>query len=365
MNHRVQEPLSRMVQGNVLVTETTMRRINEPNDHCRCHRHHFVAFIACICLWLTVEPSLANNGSSSGEAKRAGDSLASRTVADSISSTAVTGVGDSAAARRAGSTAASPQDSSAVHPSDHATAPGLPGPDDPPVARPFHIGESLKFSIQYGPIKAGTAVLSVEGVEEVGGKECYRLVSVAQSNRIFSPIYKVRDRIVSLVDVRYLITRRTAKALREKDYEIDQSIDWDHEKGKLLYHDGTTLDLVPGARDVLGAFYYVRTLPLSVGASIPVSAHDNRKSYPLVINVVGMETIDTPLGRFRCWVVEPKLLTDGLFRRSGSLRVWITNDAERLPVMMQSAVKVGAISAILVEMRRGDRREPEFGLNVN
>jgi hypothetical protein len=178
-------------------------------------------------------------------------------------------------------------------------------------------------------------------------------------------VYKVRDEVVSLVDVRQLLTRRTRKDLNEKDYRLRQSVEWDQEEGKLTYEDGTTHDVMPGVRDVLGAFYYVRTLPLEVGASMPMPAHDNKKSYPLVIDVIGKETIDTPLGRFECLVVEPKLQSEGLFRRSGSLKVWITRDKERLPVMMQSSVKVGAISAILIEMRRGDRSEPQLGLSSN
>ena len=230
---------------------------------------------------------------------------------------------------------------------------------------PFGVGESLKFSIQYGPIKAGTAVLAVEGVERVGERDCYRLASTAQSHAIFSAFYKVRDRVVSFVDVQKLLTRRTTKSLNEKDYHVEQAIDWDQEMGRLAYEDGSTIEFMPGARDVLGALYYVRTLPLEVGASIPVPAHDNKKSYPLVINVLAAERIDTPVGRFDCLVVEPKLLSDGLFRRSGSLKVWVTNDEERLPVMMQSAVKVGAISAILVELKRGDRAAPPLGFHVN
>jgi hypothetical protein len=208
-------------------------------------------------------------------------------------------------------------------------------------------------------------VLAVEGIERVGERDCYRLASTAQSHAIFSAFYKVRDRVVSFVDVQKLLTRRTTKNLNEKDYHVEQAIDWDQEAGQLVYGDGSSIDFMPGARDVLGALYYVRTLPLEVGASIPVPAHDNKKSYPLVINVLAAERIDTPVGRFDCLVVEPKLQSDGLFRRSGSLKVWLTDDEERLPVMMQSAVKVGAISAILVELKRGDRSGPPLGFHVN
>jgi hypothetical protein len=238
-------------------------------------------------------------------------------------------------------------------------------PPEVPYPRPFGIGEALTFSIQYGPVKAGTAVLAVEALEKVGDRECYRITSTARSNPVFSFFYKVKDRIVSLVDVRHLLTRRTTKDLHEKDYRLDQRIDWDQDEGVLSYQDGTVLDLDPGARDILGAMYYVRTLPLSVGSSIPMPTHDNKKSYPLTIDVIAEETIDTPLGHFDCWVVEPRLESAGLFRRSGSLKVWLTRDEERMPVMMQSAVKVGAISAILVDLQRGDRSLPGFGLNAN
>jgi hypothetical protein len=238
-------------------------------------------------------------------------------------------------------------------------------PPEVPYPRPFGIGEELTFSIQYGPVKAGTAVLAVEALERVGDRECYRITSTARSNPIFSFFYKVKDHIVSLVDVRHMLTRRTTKDLHEKDYRLDQRIDWDQDEGVLSYEDGTVLDLDPGARDILGAMYYVRTLPLSIGSSIPMPTHDNKKSYPLTIDVIAEETIDTPLGHFDCWVVEPRLESAGLFRRSGSLKVWLTRDEERMPVMMQSAVKVGAITAVLVDLQRGDRSLPGFGLNAN
>jgi Protein of unknown function (DUF3108) len=226
-------------------------------------------------------------------------------------------------------------------------------PDEVPHPRPFQVGERLKFSIQYGPIKAGTSELAVERVERVGDHDCYRFVSSTQSSQMFSAFYKVKDQIVSLADVRYLLTRRTSKRLREGNYKVDQEIDWDHDAKELVYEDGEKVEMKPGARDVLAAMYYTRTLPLAVGDSIRVPTHDNKKSYPIVLHVIGKEKADTPLGKFDCWVVEPLLETPGLFNRTGTLKVWLTNDEERVPVIMQSEVKVGAITAVLIERQRG------------
>jgi hypothetical protein len=237
--------------------------------------------------------------------------------------------------------------------SSDSTAASTYVPREVPHPRPFQVGERLKFSIQYGPIKAGTSTLSVEAVEQVGDHSCYRFVSSTQSLSVFSAFYKVKDRIVSLADVRYLLTRRTSKTLREGGYKLDQEIEWNQEAQRLRYGNGEDVELPPGARDVLAAMYYTRTLPLKVGDAIRMPTHDNKKSYPIVIEVQGEDTVETPLGKFDCWVVEPKLETPGLFNRTGTLKVWLTQDEERTPVLMQSAVKVGAISAVLIERERG------------
>jgi hypothetical protein len=270
-------------------------------------------------------------GLASGARAETGDSLlaAARDSAVVAGATALPVAVDSSLA---GGAAGAPPDSAAA-------APYVPR--EVPHPHPFQVGERLKFSIQYGPIKAGTSTLSVEAVEQVGDHACYRFVSATQSSPVFSAFYKVRDRIVSLADVRYLLTRRTSKTIREGGYKLDQQIDWDQEAQHLRYGNGDEMELPTGARDVLAAMYYTRTLPLKVGDAIRMPTHDNKKSYPIVIEVQGEEEIETPLGKFDCWVVEPKLETPGLFNRTGSLKVWLTQDEERTPVLMQSAVKVG------------------------
>ncbi len=227
-------------------------------------------------------------------------------------------------------------------------------PREIPFPRPFAVGEKLRFSLQWGPIKAGVAMLAVEAIEMVDGRECYRFASTAKSLPLFSAFYKVDDRIESYADFVTLVTRRSTRRIREGSYRLDQQVEWDQEVQELHYSDGSTLDLIPGARDVLGAMYYVRTVPLEVGSSIPIEAHDGKKSYSLNIHVLREETIDTPVGRFDCWVVEPKLMTSGLFRRTGSLTVWLTRDERRLPVLMKSQIKVGAVAAILTGIEPGD-----------
>jgi hypothetical protein len=41
------------------------------------------------------------------------------------------------------------------------------------------------------------------------------------------------------------------------------------------------------------------------------------------------------------------LLTEGIFSRKGDILIWVSDDAKRLPLLLKTKVKVGAIKATL------------------
>ena len=53
-------------------------------------------------------------------------------------------------------------------------------------------------------------------------------------------------------------------------------------------------------------------------------------------------------GTFDCLVVEPVQETAGLFKHKGKLKVWMTDDDRKMPVLMKSKVLVGYLSAELI-----------------
>lgn len=218
---------------------------------------------------------------------------------------------------------------------------------------PFGPGESLRFSIEYGLIKAGTAWLEVAPMEVYRGRDCYHLVSRAESNDFMSKIYKVRDRIDSLVDAEGLYSWRYKKRLREGGYERDYDILYDPPTGKARYASGPSFDAKPWSKDGLAAFYYVRHMPLEVGKDLVVTHHSDRRSNDILVRVHGRETVKVPAGTFDCFVIEPVMGEGGLFKASGRLTIWVTADDRRIPVLMKSKIPVGSIDAVLQEIRYG------------
>ncbi len=217
-------------------------------------------------------------------------------------------------------------------------------------AKPFGAGEKLTFSIRYGMIKAGTATMEVKS----GGPDgTLHISSTARSNSFFDVFFKVRDEIHAWLDSESLETIRFEKHLREGNYRKDERVDYLRDEGIAVYKDGARVPLAPGARDVLSSFYYLRTLRLPIGGTVPLTYHSSHKNYPVDVEIHRVETVKTPAGKFRCFVVEPHLQSVGVFNQKGRMRVWITADRRRMPVKLESKVTFGAFEAVLVDYRVG------------
>jgi hypothetical protein len=168
----------------------------------------------------------------------------------------------------------------------------------------------------------------------------------------------VRDTIVSQLDVDGLFSRYFFKALHEGSYHSSREILLDHAARRSYFRKGNdspdTVALLPFANDELSVLYYVRTQPLTVGTSIHVPVISGDTSRMIEVRVLARETVEVPAGVFKCLVVEPMLVAAGVFKQEGAIKVWLTDDRLRMPVLMKSKVFVGSIFAELEEYRLGN-----------
>lgn len=234
--------------------------------------------------------------------------------------------------------------------------------DVEPVATVFGPGEKMVYSIGYGLVTAGEGTLEVVGLTTYQGHTCYHLESTANSNRFFSSFYKVRDKITSYMDVETLYARYFHKRLREGDYRKTVEISFDHEDEIAYYADGRQFDIRTGIQDVLSAIFFVRNLDLGAGDTYSLLAHSSRKSYDLKVIVHGRETVTVEAGTFDCYVVEPVLEGEGLFKHEGQITLYVTADQHRVPVLIKTKVPVGSIDVELKEYQPGTplRERPAF-----
>lgn len=222
----------------------------------------------------------------------------------------------------------------------------------------FGVGEKLVYDIKYGMVKAGTAVMSIPDTQWVAGRPVYRVRTTAKSTPFITTFYRVRDTVQTFIDIEGIFPWYFEKHLHEGGYHADRTITYDQRNHRAIYFKGRlkkgryktkvdTADIPPFVQGVLSSLYYVRTQPLKVGQALRVMAYGDGRLYPMTVKVLRKEKVKVRAGKFRCIVVEPMLQSEGIFKQDGRLRVWLTDDERRLPVLMKSKVKIGSIDCRL------------------
>jgi LysM repeat protein len=219
-----------------------------------------------------------------------------------------------------------------------------------PNVRAFGVGEKLVFAVKYFNVTAGFGILEIEQLAGIKGHRVYKLAATATTSSFFDNIYRVHDRIESYIDVMGLFSWKYAKKLEEGGYRGHSELSFDHEKGIATKQTGETYPIKSFVQDVLSELYYYRTFDLSKGKNdevyIDVCADDG-KSYQILVNKLRYETVTVDAGTFDCVVVQPHLKYEGIFKQAGDVIIWLTNDANKIPVKVESKIAIGSINAEL------------------
>ena len=212
----------------------------------------------------------------------------------------------------------------------------------------FKAGEKLVFSVSWSDIvKAGTATLSVPGVKVFNGHKVYHIVSTASSGPQVSAFFYTRDRIDVYLDAVNYTIWKSEKHLVEGTYKNDEVI-YFNPPNRTATRGVATMRTLPEPRDALGGFYYVRSLDLTVGSEITLNYADGKISKPIVIKVLRKEQVTVPAGTFDTIVIEPVLdETEGIFKQEGRIWIWVTDDENKMPVILKSKIAIGNVEVKL------------------
>lgn len=103
-------------------------------------------------------------------------------------------------------------------------------------------------------------------------------------------------------------------------------------------------EITPGMFDMISAIYWLRTEPMAIGSTFEMTVSDSGLVYKVPVKVTARERQNTEIGKVWCWRVEPAVFGPGrLIEREGSMIVWMTDDARRIPVRSQVNSPVGRI----------------------
>jgi len=233
-------------------------------------------------------------------------------------------------------------------------AASLPDPAPEQVVPSFFWGERLVYDISWAGLRVGEAALQTESGEPFNGRDVFRLVSTARSNKFLSYFYPVNDRVESIIDAKGLYPYKISVDQNHGMWKRNRVVQFDqdeHTAEWLVKGRASKFNVPPQVQDSLSSLYYFRTIPhLATGTSVFIDVHESKKNWKLEVQILGRETINTAIGTVPTIKVRAIVLYEGLLMNKGDLYVWLTDDARRIPVLMNGKIPIGSITATLARL---------------
>ncbi len=221
----------------------------------------------------------------------------------------------------------------------------------------FRDGEKLVFTVKYGIVSAAEATLEAKS-SSMNGRSAWNLSTDARTYPFFDAFFKVRDRVDSWWDKETLLPIKYTKNLQEGKYRQRRIHTFDHSNNTTNYqkysfrqgiYKSEDMKMLANSQDVLSAFYHVRNQNLKPKQRLRVNITSDGRTMNTEIIVHRREKVKTIFGDINCLVIEPKLISGAVFKQTGRIIIWITDDAYKIPVKMESAVSFGSFVAELKE----------------
>ena len=224
---------------------------------------------------------------------------------------------------------------------------------EPPttMARPFRVGEQLRYQVRYGRIPVGHATMSVVGVEDVRGRPSYHVTFAIDGGL---PGLQVHDRYESWLDTATLASRRHVQEIREVRYRRSTRYEIYPEEQRYRENDEDSLRTSVALPLDEGSFvYFMRTVRVPVGQTREFHQYFKPDRNPVVIRALRRDTVEVPSGRYPTVVVRPQIPARGIFAEGGEAELWFSDDAERVLVQLKTKFAGFSLSLLLVEFRPG------------
>ncbi len=233
----------------------------------------------------------------------------------------------------------------------------------------FRPGEELHYTVNYSAAVVDTEVADVTmrvSSDNLDGTPCYKIHARGTTRPFYSIFFKMEDTYQTWMQRNDLRPLLATGDLKEGGYEYRSRLvfNW---KSRLVYTSGKnikrntehtkTIPLKSSSYDALSLFYNLRCLDLD---DLPVG---QRRNLHMVLvdtirtiqyRLLGFEKRTIPnLGTVECLKFACQLAANDAesFEEGSEFLIWISNDRNKIPVYLESPIRVGKVYAKLVDFK--------------
>jgi hypothetical protein len=224
-----------------------------------------------------------------------------------------------------------------------------PTPSGPPALSenlPFKIGEQLNYQVFIGTNNTplGLATFQVRGRSKYFDRDGVYLTVTAQTTGAAAALFVARDQIDSYVDPRALLPYRTVMNLSEGQRHLTQTLTVNQDNGLAITDKGARIEIPVGTHDYVSFFYILRTFNLNKKRNALAVLVENK---PKTLFVETLEKTVIQLGDRRVPAIALSITTDDPQPDKYQLRMWVSDDKQRMPLRITCTTKLGPLRADL------------------
>ncbi len=208
-------------------------------------------------------------------------------------------------------------------------------------------------------INAGLATVQLSKDAASGGWELNLHV---ESAGLVSKLYRVVDSYTVATTNRFCLVNATLDAQEGKKHTISKMA-VDEARKKVAFEERDLiekktatkeLEIAPCTYEVASAMAYMRTLNLDPGRSTVVPVTDGKRFTPVRLAAQSRDKISVGGKSYRTTRYEAYLFDEVLYKRHGRLLVWISDDADHVPVQFRLVLgfPIGTVTISLEKQER-------------
>ena len=230
---------------------------------------------------------------------------------------------------------------------------------------PFPVGERLSFNVSWSNfVTAARLELEVADRGVFFGQDGYqlraRVVTIGYVRSIFTDL---DNQYTSYVGTKTMLPYHAENSTRQGLKKIDDSILFDQVAASARYIDGSSVSIPPNTYDLPSLVYALRQRDLKAGASFKCAVLYDKEVIEVEAQVKPRERVITQAGSYDALRVELTTKSKKYNLSKYRLRLWFSDDAQRLPVLMTAQPSVGEVRAELSGATIVSPAKPKLGLN--
>ena len=220
----------------------------------------------------------------------------------------------------------------------------------------FKAGEIITYKAYYTLagiyVSAGEATFNVN-LERLNNKPIYHITGEGKTYGFYDGFYKVRDKYESFVDTATLQPYKFIRNISEGDYKKSENVTFNQSTHTAISSD-SVVRMPLCTQDVISLVYFARNINFDkykANDKIPFTLYLHNELYNIYIRYMGKETVKTKYGKFKAIKVRPLLIKGSVFEGGEKMTAWISDDPNRIPLRVESAISVGSIKIDMMDHR--------------